>query len=133
MRCRIDDIRPLMITGMGKGSPKWTWTQQTGAAVSGSTTLTTAPAYQPWRAVRSAYLSQGPNLTEVQYSGVTADDHIACRVTVSSPRTDDLNRAYHHLRYDILKPTPFRRLAFYQLGSDRYHWHQYCGAATPRV
>jgi hypothetical protein len=124
MRCRIDDIRPLMITGMGKDRPKWTWTHNVG----GGDFLVYEDGdgrYQPWRAVRSAYLSQGPNLTEVQYSGVTADDHIACRVTVSSPRTDDLNRAYHHLRYDILKPTPFRRLAFYQLGSDRYHWHQY--------
>lgn len=124
MRCRIDDIRPLMVTGMGKDRPKWSWTHNVG----GGDFLVYEDAegrYQPWKAVRTSYVSQGPNLTDVQYSGVTADGHIACRVAVSTPRTDDLNRAYHRLRYDILKPTPFRRLAFYQLGSDRYHWHQY--------
>ncbi|MCC7373837.1 MAG: hypothetical protein IT581_04210 [Verrucomicrobiales bacterium] len=124
MRCRIDDIRPMMVTGMSKEHPKWSWTHNVG----GGDFLVYEDAdgrYQPWKGVHTSYLNQGPNLTDVRYSGLTADAHIACRISVSSPRTDDLNRAYHHLRYDVLRPTPFRRLAFYQLGSDRYHWHQY--------
>jgi len=123
-RCRIDDIRPLMVWGMHGEQTKWTWTHNVG----GADFLVYYDAqgeYQPWRGVRTAYLSQGPNLTDVLYAGTTADGHIACRARVSSPRCADINRAYHRLRYDVLKPTPFSRLAFYQLGSDHYHWHQY--------
>lgn len=124
MRCRIDDVRPLMVWGMGEGRQQWTWTHNVGGG-DFLVYLDAEGRYQPWRAVRTAYLSQGPNLTDVRYSGLTADGHIACRIAVASPRTDDLNRSYHRVRYDVLQPTPFRRLAFYQVGSDRYHWHQY--------
>lgn len=124
MRCRIDDVRPLMVWGMGPGKRTWTWTHNVG----GGDFLVYYDAhgtYQPWTRVRTGYLSQGPNLTEVTYSGVTADGAIACQVRVCTPRTDDLHRAYHRVRYDVLKPVTFSRLAFYQVGSDRYHWHQY--------
>ncbi len=124
VRCRIDDVRPLMVWGMGDGQRKWTWTHNVGGG-DFLVYLDEHGSYQPWRGVRTAYLSQGPNLTDVIYSGVTADGHIACRVEVSSPRCDDVNRVYHRLRYDVLKPTRFSRLAFYQVGSDRYHWHQF--------
>ncbi len=123
-RCRIDDIRPLMVWGMGEGRRKWNWTHNVG----GGDFLVYYDAsgeYLPWRGVRTAYLCQGPNLTDVTYSGVTADGAIATRIRVSTPRSDDLNRAYHHLRYEVLKPVAFSRLAFYQVGSDNYHWHQY--------
>ncbi len=123
-RCRIDDVRPLMVWGMGEGQRRWTWTHNVGGG-DFLMYVDAAGRYQPWRAVRTAYGSQGPNLTDVRYAGVTADGAIACRVRVSTPRTDDLHRAHHHLRYDVLKPTSFQRLAFYQVGSDRYHWHQY--------
>lgn len=124
MRCRIDDVRPLMVWGMGEGHRKWTWTHNVGGG-DFLVYLDAEGRYQPWRAVRTAYLSQGPNLTDVRYSGLTADGHLACRVAVSYVCMDDLNRSYHRFRYDVLQPTPFRRLAFYQVGSDRYHWHQY--------
>jgi hypothetical protein len=42
-------------------------------------------------------------------------------MNVSSPRTDDINRVYHTFRYDVLKPTSFKRIAFYQLGADHYN------------
>jgi hypothetical protein len=123
-RCRIDDVRPLMVWGMGEGKRQWTWTHNVGGG-DFLVYFDAAGTYQPWIGVRTAYLSQGPNLTDVSYTGVTADGHIACRVRVSTPRSDDIHRAYHRIRYDVLKPTPFSRLAFYQVGSDRYHWHQY--------
>lgn len=123
-RCRIDDLRPLMVWGMGEGQKRWTWTHNVG----GGDFLMLFDAqghYRPWKAVRTAYLSQGPNLTRVQYSGLTADGAIACEVEVLTPRTDDLTRIYHRLRYRVVEPVGFSRLAFYQVGSDRYHWHQY--------
>ena len=46
-------------------------------------------------------------------------------LNVMTPRGDDVNRAIHRIRYDVLKPTPFRRLAFYQLGADNYNDHQF--------
>ena len=42
-----------------------------------------------------------------------------------TPRSDDINRALHHLRYDVVKRTPFSRIAFYQLGADRYNDTQF--------
>jgi hypothetical protein len=75
--------------------------------------------------MRTAYLSQGPNLTDVVYAGVTADGAIAARIEVSTPRCDDVNRAYHRLRYDVLADTAFSRLAFYQLGADNYNDHTF--------
>jgi hypothetical protein len=122
-RCRIDDVRPLMVWGMGGEKVKWSWTHNVGGGdflVYYNETGT----YVPLTQVKTAYRSHGPNLTDVIYSGVTADGCIRATVNVSTPRCDDLNRAYHGLRYEVLKPTTFKRLAFYQLGSDEYHWHQ---------
>jgi hypothetical protein len=61
----------------------------------------------------------------VIYGGVTADGKIAARIEVSTPRCDDVNRAYHRVRYDVLEDTPFSRLAFYQLGADNYNDHTF--------
>jgi hypothetical protein len=44
---------------------------------------------------------------------------------VQTPRGDDLNRAYHRVRYEVLEDMPFSRLAFYQLGADHYNDHQF--------
>ena len=59
------------------------------------------------------------------YAGVSADGHIAARLTVMTPRSDDINRAVHRLRYDVLAPTPFKRMAYYELGADHYNDHQF--------
>ena len=75
--------------------------------------------------MRTAYRSQGPNLTDVIYAGITADGTIAARIEVSTPRCDDVNRAYHRMRYDVLSDTTFSRLAFYQLGADHYNDHAF--------
>ena len=132
-RSMIDDVRPLMVWGMNQDRAKWTWTNNVG----GSDFLVyedEAGRRQPLTRMRALYIRPGPNLTEATYAGVTADGRIAARLTVSSPRTDDVNRAYHRFRYDVLKPTPFRRLAFYQLGADHYNDHQFTRLArgTPR-
>ncbi|MBI1317424.1 MAG: hypothetical protein GC168_00560 [Candidatus Hydrogenedens sp.] len=121
-RSHIDDVRPLMVRGMRDG--RWEWTHNVG----GGNFLLYADAEgqaQPLIGVRAAYLSQGPNLTRVVYGGTTADGSIVSRVEASTPRCDDVNRAYHRIRYDVRKRTPFSRLAFYQLGADNYNDHQF--------
>lgn len=127
-RSMIDDVRPLMVTNMGTTDGKWGWTTNVG----GGDFLVyhdDEGTRQPLSRMRTAYERYGPNLTKVTYAGVTTDGHIAARLEVSSPRCDDLNRAYHRIRYDVLKPTPFERLAFYQLGADNYNDHQFNGMA----
>ncbi len=127
-RSMIDDVRPLMVWGMNQKGAKWSWTNNVG----GGDFLVyedQAGRRQPLTRVRALYTCPGPNLTEATYAGVSADGCIAARLTVSSPRTDDVNRAYHRLRYDVLKPTSFRRLAFYQLGADDYNDHQFARLA----
>jgi hypothetical protein len=124
-RCMIDDVRPLMVWAMSREPKrKFGWTSNVG----GGDFLVYYDGegrYQPMAAMHAAYQAHGPNLTDATYAGVTADGHIAVRIGVSLARSDDLVRGFHRLRYDVLKPTPFRRLAFYQLGSDRYLGHQF--------
>jgi hypothetical protein len=123
-RSMIDDVRPLMVWGMNQEKAKWTWTNNVGG---GDFLVYENPAgkRQHLSRVRALYTSHGPNLTNVTYAGVSADGHIAARITVMTPRSDDINRAIHRLRYDVLARTPFKRLAFYQLGADHYNDHQF--------
>lgn len=125
-RSMIDDIRPLMVTSMRGG--QWEWTHNVGGGdflvyIDAGGTL------QRLTRMRTAYLSQGPNLTRVVYAGITHDQAIEARIEVSTPRCDDVNRAYHRIRYDVRKPAVFSRLAFYQLGADRYNDHQFATMA----
>ncbi len=125
-RSMIDDVRPLMVTGMSGG--QWHWTHNVG----GGDFLVLFDAKgkkQYLTRVRTAYLSQGPNLTRVVYAGVSQDGSVAARIEASTPRCDDVNRAYHRVRYDVLKPVKFSRLAFYQLGADHYNDHQFARIA----
>jgi hypothetical protein len=122
-RCRITDVRPVMVRSMSDKQPQWTWTNNVG----GGDFLVYYDRdnhYQGLKQVETRYLSQGPCLTRVVYNGVTMDDSIRASVDVSLPRSDDYVRVFHHVRYDVLKVTPFQRLAFYQLGADDYNWHR---------
>jgi len=121
-RSMIDDVRPLMVTGMNGG--QWEWTCNVGGG-DFLVYFDAAGQKQYLSRMRTAYLSYGPNLTDVIYAGVTPDGCIEARIEVSSPRCDDLNRAFHRVRYDARKATPFSRLAFYQLGADNYNDHTF--------
>lgn len=123
-RSMIDDVRPLMVTQMGTENGRWGWTNNVG----GGDFLVYFDQDGTRRflsRMRTAYLSQGPNLTDVVYAGISDDGKIAATVRVMTPRGDDINRAYHFFRYDVLAPTRFERLAFYQVGADRYNDHQF--------
>ena len=123
-RSVITDMRPLMVNSMNpqNGDPRWNWTSNVGG---GDFLLYFDKNGQQQRMteVRAHYFSQGPNLTDVCYTGLTADGAISSSVRVQTPRCQDLNRVYHHLRYEVLKPLEFSRLAFYQLGGDTYNDH----------
>ena len=123
-RCMIDDVRPLMVWQMNSKRRKWGWTNNVGGG-DFLVYVDERGLYQYLTHAKADYRAHGPNLTDVVYAGTTVDGHIAVRVGVSTPRCDDINRAFHRLRYDVLKPTRFQRLAFYQLGADHYLWFQF--------
>lgn len=123
-RSVIDDVRPLMVTQMNRPGGKWGWTNNVGGG-DFLVYFDREGDKQYLTRMRTAYLSQGPNLTDVVYSGVSADGKIAATMRVMTPRCDDLNRAYHFFRYDVLEPVEFSRLAFYQVGADNYNDHQF--------
>lgn len=129
-RSMIDDVRPLLTSTDGK--PQWGF----GNNVGGGDFLVYFDAQnhkQFLSRVRTAYLRYGPNLSEVIYSGASPDGAIAARITASSPRCDDMNKAYYHLRYDVKKRTRFTRLAFFQIASDNYSDHQFTTIARGSV
>ena len=127
-RSMIDDVRPLMVWSMTKdreAKVKWGWTNNVG----GGDFLVYVPpkgGRQYLSRMRTSYRRYSPCLTEVTYAGITPDGHIAARITVSTARTDDIVRGFYRFRYDVLEPTPFKRLAFFQLGADAYndHWFE---------
>ncbi|MCP4642725.1 MAG: hypothetical protein GY851_19925, partial [bacterium] len=127
-RSMIDDVRPLMVTSMSPQQAQWNWTCNVG----GGDFLVYFDATgdkQYLTRVRSAHPRYGPNLTGAVYAGVTADGCIEARIEAATPRCDDINRAFHHIRYDVRKHTPFSRLAFYQLGADNYNDHAFATMA----
>lgn len=120
----ITDVRPLMVWVNGRQRQKWFWTNNVGG---GDFLLYfDAAGKRQYLAQNAAqYRAVGPNLTDVEYAGVTEDGAISARIAVSTPRSNDINRSFHRIRYNVLKPTPFTRLAFYQLGADLYNPHQF--------
>lgn len=122
-RSFIDDVRPLMVSSMSGGKPRG-WTNNVGGG-DFLVYFDEQGQRQYLSGARTAYLAHGPNLTHARYAATTADGAIAACIDVSSPRCDDVNRAFHRFRYDVLKETPFTRLAFYQLGADRYNDHTF--------
>lgn len=120
-RSMIDDVRPFMVS---PDERRYVWSGNVG----GGDFLVYYDANgqkQYLSRMKTYFKNYAPNLTEVTYAGISADGNIAAEITVSSPRTDDINRAYHKVRYEVLKDTPFSRLAFYQLGADKYNNHQF--------
>ncbi len=125
-RSIIDDVRPLMVTGMGGGP--WQWTVNVGG---GDFLVYVDPTgkRQYLSRMRAAYLEPGPNLTRAVYAGETPDGTMDVRLEVSTPAVDDVNRSFHRFRYDVRKAMPFERMAFYQLGADNYNDHQFATIA----
>lgn len=126
-RSMIDDVRPLMVWGMKsteKDLLKWDWTNNVGGG-DFLVYYNEKGIKQPLEAVKTYHSKNGPNLTDVTYAGTTGDGAIKAYITVSSPRCDDINRAYHKVRYEVLKDTKFKRLAFYQVGADKYNNHYF--------
>ena len=126
----ITDVRPLMV--FDKDGKKWGWTGNVG----GGDFLVYFDGdakYVPMIKTRGRYYSYGPNLTKVSYDEISQDRSIKALYTVSIARADDYVRVFQNIRYDILKPVEFSRLAFCQMPSDYYNSMEYRKTAIGNV
>ena len=119
-RAMIDDMRPLMVWGMGKDPQrKWSWTHNVGGG--DFLVLFQDGKRQYLSRQKTDYIAQGPVLTTVRYTGETPDGALQSQITTQSWRSDDYVRGLYTIRYDVLKSLPFSRLAFFQLAADHYN------------
>ncbi|ANQ51780.2 hypothetical protein MY04_4444 [Flammeovirga sp. MY04] len=70
--------------------------------------------------VKVDYIRNCPNLTEVSYKGVTANDEADYKLTTHLMRTNDFVKAYYHIELDVKSKLEFSRLAIAQFGSETY-------------
>lgn len=122
-RSMIDDVRPLMVTSYQTGG-KWDWTCNVGGGDFLVYFNEEGQRVYLGR-MRTFYRKYCPNLTEVIYSGITQDGKIEAEISVSTPRTDDIAKAFHKCRYEVLEPVEFSRIALYQIGADGYNDHTF--------
>jgi hypothetical protein len=118
----ITDLRPLYMRSYdSKRRPPFEWTSNHGG---GNYLHYKTNALKRTLALRREMPVPGPNLSRTVFHGNTSDGKIRCTITVEQPRTDDLNRSYHRLRYEVLADTSFDHLAFFQLGTATYDYYQ---------
>ncbi|MBI1784289.1 hypothetical protein HYR69_04020, partial [Candidatus Sumerlaeota bacterium] len=124
-RSMVDDMRPLMVWGMGpKEKTQWSWTHNVGGA--DFLVLCTGGAGKPEKqflaSQKTLYASQGPVMSDVIYAGEALGGAVKSRVRARSWRTDDYVRALYSIRYDVRRETgDLQRIALFQLAADRYN------------
>jgi hypothetical protein len=113
------DVRPVMVRSMNRNL-RWSWTHNVGGGDFFRLFDSAGNRVFPAR-MRTAYLRQGPCLTEVAYAGHTtaAIEHSA---TVSLARTDDVVRGIYRLRMDVKEALDFSRFVIFQIGADTYSY-----------
>ncbi|MAD61758.1 MAG: hypothetical protein CMH49_09670 [Myxococcales bacterium] len=128
-RSMVDDVRPFLVQSQDNNG-RWNWTGNVGGA---DFLQYYSEHNQPgWRRqlsrVRTSYHAQGPNLTDVSYSGISLDEAIQADITVQMGRTDDLVRTWYHFEYTFLQDVDYTRLAFFQMAADDYSDNGYTQA-----
>jgi hypothetical protein len=119
-RSMIDDVRPLMVWGMGnKPQIKYSWTHNVGGG--DFLVLVQNGKRQYLSNQRTRYDSYGPVIADVSFLGQSPDSAIKTDIRTLSWRTDDYVRGLYTLRYNVVKPVSFDRIAFFQLGADHYN------------
>lgn len=121
----ITDIRMLM-TRNGIDGKKWSWTD----AGWGGDWLNIRDGSQEkyfQNSLKTAYLSQGPCLTDVKYEGYYGkNQEVDFKARVQTLRTDDYSRTFQSLNYRFTRDVSALRIWLFKLGrTGRY--------ATPRI
>ena len=120
----VADIRPTFTTPMN-GNNSHHWTENIG----GSDFLNyydrshsaLVHSHVMGKKLKTCYRWAGPNMTEVLYSGMTADDKIRFTYTTRGVATMDYHRRFNGWKYEFLEDVVSpRRFVFYQLAADFY-------------
>lgn len=120
-RSMITDMRPLFQKGMKNNSNNngYDWTSNVGGGDIGLLHDENG-RYIQWKQAKTEFHSLGPILSEVSVTEITSDDSATLRSTFMMPRSDDLNRNYIKLEFEVLKPFAISRFALFQFGTDYY-------------
>ena len=111
----ITDVRMLMARN-GRDGKMWGWTDAGwGGDWLGMTNgLGEKLAF---RDLKTAYVSQGPCLTDVRYDGFYgANREVAFKAQVQTLRTDDHARTFNHLKYTFRKDSHVDGAWFFKMG-----------------
>ena len=117
-RSMVDDVRPFLVTGPTGGNHQYNWTGNVG----GADFLRYADSKGMHNIInqRISYITQAPNVTNVNYNGNTSDGKIKTSITINMGRTDDLPRNYYTLEYEFLEDVNFTELSFFKLCANKY-------------
>ncbi len=117
----ITDIRMLM-TRKGINGRQWGWTE----AGWGGDWLNIQDEGQEkycWTDLKTAYLSQGPCLTHVNYQGYYgASREVEFSAQVQTLRTDDYSRSFQRFSYTFARDVSARKIWLFKLGRT-YNYH----------
>lgn len=118
-RALLTDMRPLFQRGFTRDE-RWGWPSNVGG---GDTLVRFDPSgrYVPGKRQVTRPVSHGPNLAQLDYEELSADEAVQSRVSVFLPQGDDHVRVYLRIRYDVLRRVEFSRLALFQLGAEHYN------------
>jgi hypothetical protein len=117
----ITDIRMLM-TRKGIDGRKWGWTE----AGWGGDWLNIQDEDQEkyfWTDLKTAYLSQGPCLTDVKHQGCYGiNRQVDFKARIQTLRTDDYSRTFQRLSYTFTRDVSARKIWLFKLGRT-YQYH----------
>ena len=100
-RALLTDLRPLFQRGFTRDE-RWGWPSNVGG---GDTLVRYDPQgrYVAGKREVTRHVSHGPNLAQLDYEELSADEAVRSRVSVFLPQADDHVRVYLRLRYDVLR------------------------------
>ena len=121
----ITDIRMLMARN-GMNGQKWSWTD---AGWGGDWLMIKdrlQDKYYP-KEMKTAYLSQGPCLTDVRHSGYYGENReVAFEAAIKTLRTDDYSRSFQKFKYEFVKDVSAEKVWLFKIGRTGQH-------ATPKI
>ena len=125
-RAIINDVRPFLVTAPTGSNNQFNWSGNVG----GADFLNYREKFDE-KIVnhRVSYKSQGPNVTDVLYSGVTSDNKIKTNININLGRTDDILRNIYTIEYTFLQDVTYSRLSLFKMGADNYNdnsFTKYC-------
>jgi hypothetical protein len=121
-RSMIDDVRPFLCKGPSGQNQEYDWSGNVGGA---DFLNYIEESEQRIINQKITYITQAPNVTNVNYSGITANGKIASSITINMGRTDDIVRNYYTIKYEFLEDVDYGRLSLFKIAADGYSDNKY--------